>query len=66
MLRHIAGLQYIGRQTYRSEYYPPQYNDYDYTYEQEDAQSWGPLDYLYEGKRSVYLFLFSYNSKMLV
>jgi len=48
-LDHGRGLQYIRRQTYRSEYYPPQYNDYDYTYGQEDAQSWGPLDYLYEG-----------------
>ena len=53
MLCNIAGLQYIRRQTYRSEYYPPQYNDYDYTYGQEDAQSWGPLDYLYEGKRNI-------------
>ena len=46
----IAGLQYIRRQTYRSEYYPTQYNNHDYTYDQYDAQSWGPLDYLYDGK----------------
>ena len=50
ILCHIAGSQYIRRQTYRSEYYPTPYNNYDYNYDQDDAQSWGPLDYLYEGK----------------